>query len=251
MADMEFTVADIATVAEPLRDFYTKGNDGSYALNLKGGVSDSIHNGVKTELVTANDESRRRRVANDKFKAIGESPEAIQTLIAEAGKGSNKDLETIKADHAAIVDQLNATHADDMKGERGKRVSLIGNANTSDLRAELAKAGVVSDSIDLLANMGITQIKVGDDDRTTIYQIDGKTPMVGSGEGSTATIADLAKGLAAANPRLVSDDGKGGGGKPQAGGKDSAGQTTITRATFDSLGQAERSTFAKDGGKVI
>ena len=249
MADMDFTVADIATVAEPLRDFYTKGEDGSYALNLKGGVSDSVHNGVKTELVTANDESRRRRVANDKFKAIGETPDAINALIAEAGKGSNKDLETIKADHASVIDQLNATHATALGEERGKRVSLIGSANTSDLRAELAKAGVVTDSIDLLANMGITQIKVGDDDRTTIYQTDGKTPMVGSGEGSTATIADLAKGLAAANPRLVSDDGEGGGGKPPAGGGKPAGKT-ITRQAFDALDQAERSAFSKDGGKI-
>lgn len=250
MADIEFAVKDISTIAEPLRELYTKGEDGSYALNVKGAVSDSAHNVVKTELVTANEESRRRRVANDKFKAIGETPEAIQALITDAGKGNNKDLETIKADHASIILQMNETHDTAMGVERGKRVALIGNANNSNLRAELAKQGVVTDSIDLLANMGITQVKVGDDDRTTIYQTDGKTPMVGSGEGSTATIADLAKGLAAANPRLVSDDGKGGGDKPPAGGGKPAGKT-ITRTAFDALEQSDRAQFFKDGGKII
>lgn len=250
MADIDFTVADVSTVAEPLRELYTKGDDGSYSLNVKGAVSDAVHHGVKTELVTANDEARRRRVANDKFKAIGETPEAIQALISDAGKGGNKDLETIKADHASIISQMNETHDTAMQGERGKRVALIGSANNSDLRAALAANGVVPDSIDLLANMGKSQIQVGDDDRVTIYKADGKTPMVGSGEGSTATVADLAKELAAANPRLVSDDGKGGGDKPPAGGGKATGKT-ITRTAFDALGQPDRAQFFKDGGKVI
>lgn len=249
MADMNFTVEDISTVDEPLRDFYTKSEDGSYSLNLKGGVSEAVHNGVKTELVTANEESRRRRVANEKFKAIADTPEAINALIADAGKGGNKDVESIKAEHASIIDQMNATHAEALNTERNKRVSLISSANISNLRAELAKNGVIADSIDLLANMGINQVKVGDDDRTTVYQTDGKTPMVGSGEGSAATIADLAKGLAAANPRLVSDDGAGGGGKPPAGGGNLS-EKTITRQAFDALGQNERAQFFKDGGSI-
>mgnify|MGYP003634303244 FL=1 len=78
---------------------------------------------------------------------------------------------------------------------------------------------------------------------------DGK-PMIGNGADHGATLADLAKELAASKPYAVKADNISGGGKlpGDSGGKPN--QVTVTRAQFDAMSQSERSTHAKTGGTV-
>jgi hypothetical protein len=78
---------------------------------------------------------------------------------------------------------------------------------------------------------------------------DGK-PMIGSGADHGATLADLAKELAASKPYAVRDSGKGGGGKPAGSTGGKPNQLTSTWAEFDSMSQSARMEFAKSGGKV-
>jgi hypothetical protein len=49
--------------------------------------------------------------------------------------------------------------------------------------------------------------------------------------------------------KFVAAPANGGGGAPGGDGK--GGGKTLTRSAFDALGQAERATFAKEGGKVV
>jgi len=77
---------------------------------------------------------------------------------------------------------------------------------------------------------------------------DGK-PMIGSGADHGATLADLAKELAASKPYAVRDAGKGGGGKP-AGSTGGKPNTSIKRSEFDALSPPERTTFLRGGGSI-
>jgi hypothetical protein len=65
-------------------------------------------------------------------------------------------------------------------------------------------------------------------------------------------LADAVKEWASGDEgkHFVAAPANGGGGAPGSGGA-SGGGKTINRAQFDALSQAERASFAKDGGKVV
>jgi len=93
------------------------------------------------------------------------------------------------------------------------------------------------------------RIQFHEDGSAKIMTSDGK-PMIGSGADHGATLADLAKELAASKPYAVRDAGKGGGGKPAGSTGGKPNQITITRAQFDALSQSARAEHSKSGGKV-
>ena len=75
---------------------------------------------------------------------------------------------------------------------------------------------------------------------------DGKTPMIGGGSNGGATLADLARELAAAIPNLMADKGQGGGGKPagSSGGK----PNSLTNAELEAMTGKQRAAFFASGG---
>ena len=103
--------------------------------------------------------------------------------------------------------------------------------------------------MDLLANFALSRVSYAEDGALRVSTMDGK-PMIGTGADHGATLSDLAKELAGSVPQLVRDAGAGGGGK-QPGSNGGTPKTTITRTAFDAMDQGARSTFAKEGGKVV
>ena len=119
-----------------------------------------------------------------------------------------------------------------------------------DLQATRAKSDILGAGLEPLSLMA--QSRMGLDDDGNLRIMDGNNkPMAGSGSDGYATVADLAKELAASETGqvFIRDSGSSGGGKPPASGRD--GQTkTVTRAQFDGMDQGSRAAFFKDGGKV-
>ena len=78
-------------------------------------------------------------------------------------------------------------------------------------------------------------------------------PLAGSGSDGYATVADLAKELAASEEGqlLVKDRGISGGGKPPASQGGNAGSKTMPDAEFRKLSQTARAAFIKNGGRPI
>jgi hypothetical protein len=164
------------------------------------------------------------------------SPDDIRDKLA---KGADPEIV------AQLRQQMEAT-----KSEYSGKLTKVMQARTmSDLKAELAKVGVVPEGLDLLAGYAAQRIQFDEDGAIRVMTPDGK-PMVGGAENGGATLSDLAKQLAASIPHLVKDAGAGGGGKPpSSGGK--PGAKTVTRGQFDAMSQFERSEFSKSGGKVV
>jgi hypothetical protein len=94
------------------------------------------------------------------------------------------------------------------------------------------------------------RLKFTEDGTAQVMTSDGK-PMIGSGADHGATLADLAKELAASKPYAVRDAGKGGGGKPAGSQGGTPDKPTATRPVFNEMTQNERMAFSKSGGKVV
>ena len=93
------------------------------------------------------------------------------------------------------------------------------------------------------------RLQFNDDGSPKVMTSDGK-PMIGNGADHGATLADLAKELAASKPYAVKADNISGGGKlpGDSGGKPN--QVTITRTALDAMPRTAQSEFLRGGGKV-
>ena len=239
---MKITLDDVSGLPEALKTLVSE-NEGKHELDLTTLAPASELDKYKGKALTAEQEAIERRQALKAWKDLGESPDAVKEAIANAGKGNN-------ADHEKIIADMKAAHQAELEAAQGKLSGLYQRTAQESLKAELAKAGVISEGLDLLANFAASRIQFGDDGTPRVLAADGKTPMVGNAANGGATLADLAGELAKTIPHLVKDAGKGGGGKP-AGSQGGTPAKTVTRAEWDQMGHSDRATFSKDGGKVV
>ena len=165
--------------------------------------------------------------------------------LAEKAQGTGKGAE----DAQAKLDAIKAEY-DGKLGERDQKIQKMMQANAqASLKAELAKAGFIPEAIDDIAATAISRLEYNDDGSPKVLTSDGK-PMIGSGADHGATLADLAKELAASKPYAVRDAGTGGSGKQPGSNGGTPAQKTVARSRFDAMSHAERAEFSKSGGKV-
>lgn len=238
---MKIELNDLSGLPEGLQSVVETEGD-KHSLDLSKLALQSDLEKFKAQKLKAENESIDRRKALTAWKELGETPEEVRAKIENASKGGNED-------HERIVTELKTSHEAARAEDKRKYDALLSRTTASDLKAELAKAGVVSEGLDLLANFASARIQHDDDGNLRILADDGKTPMVGSAPNGGATLADLASSLAKTIPHLVKDEGKGGGGK-QPGSQGGTPAKTVTRAEWDQMSHPERATFSKDGGKV-
>lgn len=154
---MEFTFEDNAEVPEAefetkvpadFRSFYAKGNDGIYRVadGIAAGASkviDGLTKNLKSAKATNQSvglESKQRREAIEAWKALGETPEAVQATLAELqdkiNKNSKINPEEIKASiQAGFTAQLDAE-----KVKTGKMfATLDSNLRQKDALSALAE----------------------------------------------------------------------------------------------------------------
>lgn len=200
---LKYEIENLDDVAEAHKDLYKEGDDGKFTLQVSGVESAASVESIKSSLL-------RERENNAEYKNLG-TPDKIKEKLADAGKikngGDNEIITQMRKDHA---DELSARDAKDLKKDTRNAMS--------ELKSELAKAGIVPEGIDLLANAALHRIKFHSDGTPNILTPDGGMPMVGKAENGGATMQDLAEKLAESAPRLQRDEGKGGGGKPPRSG---------------------------------
>lgn len=231
-------ISDISALPEDVRSAITT-VDGKNTIDWSKLMAREDLTGLKTALQT----ERANAGAYAKFGRPDDIAKRINDLEASAAKGGKGGEEA-----QAKLDAMKADYDGKLSDRDQRLTSLMKRQANSELRAELAKAGVIPEGLDILAAFAGSRIAFHDDGSPKIMTADGK-PMIGTGADHGATLADLAKELARTIPHLVKDAGAGGGGKlPGNGGTPE--QKTVTRATFDGMSQAERAAHSKSGGKV-
>lgn len=226
---------------ENLHSLYSKGDNG-YTLQVEGVVPAAEYEATKAKLVDANEEAGRRRRGIEKWKELGESPEAVREALEAKSKPSG--------DHQAIIDGLKSEYEGKLTAAQQKMQDMQTKGAVKDLQVALGKENIIGAGMEPLAMMAQNRMGFDDDGILRIMTPD-KKPMVGSGSDGYATVADLAKELAASElgQVFVRDSGSSGGGKPPASGRDGQSKT-VTRTQFNGMSQPERAAFFKDGGKV-
>jgi len=197
-----------------------------------------------TGLKTALSKERGNAAAWAKYGTPADMDAKIADLTEKA-KGSGKGAD----DAQAKLDAMAADYEGKLTGANDRISKMMQRGASSDLKAELAKAGFIAESIDDIASSAMGRLQFHEDGSAKIMTSDGK-PMIGSGADHGATLADLAKELAASKPYAVRDGGKGGGGKPPASTGGTPDKPTVTRAQFDAMSQSERANHSKSGGGI-
>jgi len=232
---MKIEVSDATTLPEWLQGHVADGHLDLGALAAPEDVA-----GLKTAL----SKERGNAAAYSKYGTPAEIDAKIAELTDKA-KGSGKGAD----DAQAKLDAMAADYEGKLTGANDRISKMMQRGASSDLKAELAKAGFIAESIDDIASSAMGRLQFHEDGSAKIMTSDGK-PMIGSGADHGATLADLAKELAASKPYAVRDGGKGGGGKPPASTGGTPDKPTVTRAQFDSMSQSERANHSKSGGGI-
>lgn len=213
--------------------------DGKFKIDLtKVMVAEDL-----TGLKTALQKEREAAGAWSKFgkpEDVAKRISDLEAAVAKGGKGGE--------DAQAKLDAMKADYDGKLADRDARLTNLMRKTAGSELRAELAKAGVIPEGLDILASFASQRIAFNDDGTPKVLTADGK-PMIGSGADHGATLADLAADLAKQIPHLVKDGGAGGGGKPPGSGG-TPNQVTVTRAQFDAMSATARAAHMKSGGKV-
>ena len=232
---MKIEVTDATTLPEWLQGHVSDGHLDLGALPAPEDVT-----GLKTAL----SKERGNAAAWAKYGTPAEMDAKIAELTEKA-KGTGKGAD----DAQAKLDAMKADY-DGKLAERDTKISKMHQRGAaSELKAELAKAGFIAEAIDDVANSTMMRIQFHEDGSAKIMTSDGK-PMIGSGADHGATLADLAKELAASKPYAVRDSGKGGGGKPAGSNGGTPDQPTAKRSEWDAMSHPARAAFSKSGGKV-
>lgn len=203
---MKIELSDLSGLPEGLKTAVETEDDKSTLDLSKLMVAEDL-TGLKSAL-----QKERENVAN--YSKLGK-PDEIQARIQELEENAAKGGKS--GDEAqAKLDALKEEYEGKLTGANERLEKVMRKSATAELKAELAKAGVVPEGIDLLANFAGQRIAFNDDGTPKVMTSDGK-PMIGNGPDHGATLSDLAKELAGSIPHLVKDEGKGGGGKPPQG----------------------------------
>lgn len=231
---MKIEVSDATSLPEWLQSHVADGH-----LDLAAVPAPEDVTGLKTAL-------QKERETAGAYSKMGKPDEIAQRIasLEKQAQGTGKGAEEAQAK----LDAMKADYDGRLSASEQRFRGVLERQAVSDLKAELAKAGVVPEGLDLLATFGRQRVQFGDDGSIKVTTEDGK-PMIGSGADHGATLGDLAKELAGKIPHLVADKGNGGGGKqPNSGGKPA--QTTVTKAQWDGMDHTARRDFSKSGGKI-
>ena len=237
---MKINLDDPSGLPEGLQSLVESEGD-THALDLTKLMPAEDLTGLKSAL-------QKERANTQAWSKLGEKPEDVQARIAdleEKAKGTGKGAEDAQAKLDAMKNDYEAKLSD--RDQRFQK--LMTERTTSDLKAELAKVGVVPEGLDMLASFAAQRIQFNDDGTPRVLSSEG-TPMIGSGKDHGATLGDLAKELAESMPYLVKDSGTGGSGKQPGSNGGKPDTPTVTRAQWDQMDQGERMAHSKSGGKV-
>jgi DNA-binding transcriptional MerR regulator len=249
-------VDSLDTIPEAARGAYVE-KEGKFVLDFD--VPDVT--GLKKALES---ERGANKAVKDKIAAwekLGVSPEDIeQRLEAERKKAEEAALK------AGKFDEVLATHLGKAKQEKdaevGKatkerdaalNVARSAVLNTS-LATALTKAKATATGMTALPKLIGDRVKIDFDDagqaKASIFEADGKTPMVGNGSGGLATFDDLVSEAKKEFSDLFEGSGSGSGKEPNGTRRDAGGKT-ISRAEFNTLAPPDQALKVRAGFTVV
>jgi hypothetical protein len=237
---MKIELSDLSGLPEGLKSVVESEGD-KHAIDLSKLMVAEDLTGLKTAL-------QRERENVSAYSKLGK-PDDIAKRIAdleEKAKGTGKGA----AEAQEKLDAMKAEYETKLADSEKRFRSVLERQAVSDLKAELAKAGVVPEGLDLMAAYARQRIEFADDGTVKVLTADGK-PMIGSGADHGATLSDLATELAKSIPHLVADKGAGGSGKQPGSNGGKPEPKTVQRGEWDKMNHAERTEFSKSGGKVV
>jgi len=232
---MKIEVTDATTLPTWMQPLVADGHLDLGALAAPEDVS-----GLKTAL----SKERGNAAAYSKYGTPDEIAATIADLTEKA-KGTGKTSD----DAQAKLDAMKNDYEGKLTGANDRISKMMQRGASSDMKAELAKAGFIPDAIDDIASSAMGRLQFHEDGTVKVMTSDGK-PMIGSGSDHGATLADLAKELATSKSYAVRDAGKGGGGKPAGSQGGTPDKPTITREAHDAMSQSERMEHFKSGGTI-
>jgi hypothetical protein len=225
---LKAVIAKLEDVAEPLREHYSKADDGAFVLQTN--IDD--HPGVAGLKSALDKERDERRIAKKKlkdFEALGQSPEQLEELLearatGEGKKGGKEELENwkqqIAAKAKAEVDAITAKLAEaegelyTIHGEQAARKALEGKAV----------------SVDLMLPHVLKDVKVekGEDGkyRAVVLGPD-KKPRIANSAGQAMTVEDLVAEMAGKAEFAAGFKGSGAGGSGAGGQKKLTGNEKV------------------------
>ena len=241
---LKYQLDSLDGVDEGIASLYQE-QDGKFVLPVDGVVPKSEYETLNQKLVDANEENARRRRSVERWRELGESPEAVKEMLA----GKTKPNE----DQERIVSEIKNQYEGKLTEAQQRIQTMMQRNAMADLKSQLAQQNIVPQGLDPLTLVAQSRISFDENGNLRIMAADGSKPLAGSGADGYATVADLAKELAASDmgQLFVRDAGQSGGGKPPASQNGKSTTNTVTRSQFDAMSQRERATFVKDGGKVV
>lgn len=247
---LKYQVDTLDRVDEAHKPFYKEAQGGGFVLQVEGAVAQSRFDELNQKAVdNATEAARRRKTVERITQTLGvDNADGIDTVLADLlakAKGGSKSSEQ----QEQIIAQIKAEAASSVDAANKKLRAFQMEAAKAQFEAQLLGAGFPEKAAGMFAAANMARLSIDDDGKLRVLTESG-TPKAGSGADGFATMADLAKELAAAMPEFLVDKGKGGGGKPPASGSGNPGQKTITRSAFDAMSHFDRAEFSKSGGKV-
>lgn len=221
---IEYTVTDLESVDEAVKPLYKEAEGGGYVLDVAGVVPQSKFAEVNQKAVDNATEAQRRRKTVERITAaLGVEDAGDLDAAIEALKVAPKKAEKgAQADQEAIVAQIKADYEGRLAEAQGEVTKIKMTAAKASLQSEMQAAGFPAKVAEMLSVSGMGRVNLDDSGNARVLSEQG-TPQAGTGADGFATLGDLAKELAAAMPELLTDTGKGGGGKtPASGGGNAA-----------------------------
>ena len=231
-------------LSEDVRSHYVE-RDGRHHLDVSGMVPKSDLERLQQDLVDTREEAARRRRSLERWRELGESPEAVRGLMSPESKAGRETI----AQHKELVESLKADHERQMGEMRARMEGLQLEGARRDLQAALAERSIMPAGLPVLAKFAADRIRLDADGAVRVYSEDGQRPMAGSGSDGYATVADLAGELAAsdAGRHFLRSSQQGGGGRAPGVGGAGPSDKQIPRREFESLSAADQFAKIKDG----
>lgn len=247
---LKYQVESLEGLDESLQSLYEEGDSG-YTLKVEGVVPKSQFDEINQKAVDNATEAQRRRKTLERvtgklgLENADGLDDALEELLTKS-KAPKKD----DADQQAIIEQIKQSAETEKRQLQEQLETMRKDTAQAQFRSELLAAGFGDKVADMVAQSNLNRVQFDEAGNMRIMQSNGN-PLAGSGADGFATLGDLSKELAAAMPELLTDKGKGGGGKAPASGGNNSTAKSVTRSQFDTMSHAERAAFAKDGGKVV
>ena len=222
---LKYEVADLEGIDEAAKALYKEKDGGGFVLDVAGVVPAEQFNEVNQRAVdNATEAARRRKTVERITSALGvDDTNDLDAAIAALKSAPKKADKDAQADQEAIIAQIKADHEKQLNEARGEVTKMKLTAAQATLTAEMQTAGFPAKVAEMIAVSGMARVSLDEGGQARVMSAEGN-PMAGSGADGFATIGDLAKEFAAAMPELLTDKGKGGGGKAPSGGTGAAGQ---------------------------